>query len=622
MSQKQLEHTITIDFETYYDTDYSLTKLSTVEYCQHDKFEIIGCGLQLDDNPPIWIPDVWQPAGAEKFPVLWESPFPRDWPWDNALVIAHNAMFDAYILENCIGITPKKYFCTSMGSRPAFATKLGTTRLADVAEFLGMKKGDEVVKAKGKHLKDFSEQELADYGEYCKNDVRLSYILYHLSLAWFKKHNTELEELELIDQTVKQFTRPQLYLHYSKLRQELNKIIVKKEELLAATGVSKEELMSAIKFAELLSDAGVTEIPTKRSPSNPTRRIPAFSKVDPDFLALRKHSGKVANLVEARLAFKSTQEETRLERLTNIAGCAINSELNVPLLYYGAHTGRFSGLDKINLQNLGRGSVLRECIVAPMGYKIVAADLAQIEARLTACMAGQWDLVEQFARGEDVYAAFASEHYGFPVNEIDHPKERFVGKTGILSLGYQASAAKFFTTMNNVFNVEISQQDAESVVYTYRRKYSRIRNLWYLLDEMIPHMAYGTTHVLGPVEFAKNKVVLPNGMPMYYRDLKKTGEWMYFNGRSRVNLYGGKLLENIIQALARIVMTTAQLRLAKHGLMPAMSIHDELVYCVKDENVDLVSLVIKQTMEAKVKWMPELPVKCKIGVGKNYGECK
>lgn len=431
-----------------------------------------------------------------------------------------------------------------------------------------------------------------------------------------------LDELDLIDLTVKKFTRPTLELDPDVLEEAYSRTVASKHQLLHQLNVTKTQLMSDLQFGELLHAEGVTP-PLKVSPRT-GKMVFAFAKTDPELHRLKTHSDRVCKLVEARLAFKSTQEETRLARFSAIAKQTGN-KLHVPLLYYGAHPGRFSGRDKINLQNLGRGSVLREAIVAPKGCKIVAGDLSQIEARITACLAGQWDLVDLFAAGEDVYASFATDVYGYPINADDHPAERFVGKTGILSLGFQSGAAKYCDTMNNVFGVKMTIQEAVEIVRVYRQKYKRIVKLWRDLGELIPRLHSGERRELGPVDFEHEKIILPNGMQIQYRDLKhdySTNEWSYWNGRARVKLYGGKCLENSVQALARIVMTTAELRMARRGLSAALSVHDELVFVVKEQHAETVAQVVKSVMEQKVRWMPELPVKCEVKIGDRYSECK
>lgn len=171
-------HVITIDFETYYDTEYTLTKMPTQAYVHDNRFEVIGYGVQLDHEEPIWYPSLSTPP----YSTL------RDLPWDDSVCVAHNAQFDGYILAYYCGIHPKRFFCTMMGAKPLFGPKLGTVSLKAISDDLGIgMKGTEVHDAKGKHLRDFTYEELAAYGEYCKNDVRLTYILYQILDAWYER---------------------------------------------------------------------------------------------------------------------------------------------------------------------------------------------------------------------------------------------------------------------------------------------------------------------------------------------------------------------------------------------------------------------------------------------------
>ena len=128
---------------------------------------------------------------------------------------------------------------------------------------------------------------------------------------------------------------------------------------------------------------------------------------------------RVQSLVAARLGNKSTLEETRTQRFIDIAKRGL---LPVPVRYYAAHTGRWGGDDKINLQNLpSRGAnanMLKRGIIAPQGHSIIDADSAQIEARVLAWLAEQDDLTEAFAKGEDVYKNMASRIYGVAESDV------------------------------------------------------------------------------------------------------------------------------------------------------------------------------------------------------------
>ena len=153
------------------------------------------------------------------------------------------------------------------------------------------------------------------------------------------------------------------------------------------------------------------------------------------FIALTEHEDPfIQQLCAVRLGTKSTIEESRIERFIHV-GARNRGKLPIPLKYYGAHTGRWAGSDKVNFQNLPsrdkKKKALKNAVVAPDEHVVINCDSSQIEARMLAWLAGQGDVVQQFAKGEDVYSIFASKIYGRDISKKD-PIERFVGKTCIL----------------------------------------------------------------------------------------------------------------------------------------------------------------------------------------------
>lgn len=602
---------ITIDFETYYDKQYSLTKLTPAEYIKDDRFEVIGVAVKINDRP------CQSYFGGETGMLN----FLQQFDWENSVVVAHNSFFDMAILEWHFGIKPKKYFCTMLAARARVRpfTFRGSVALKVIADFFNIgEKGSEVLNALGKRIEDFSTAELKAYEDYCIQDVNLTYLIYLILEPEFPQ-----DELDLIHLTVRKFVKPQLKIDAIVCENRLVEHINEKNGLLSKAGVyDASELRSAKKFAELLQTCGVIP-PTKISPTT-GKTAYAFAKTDPGMLALLDHQDPtVRTLVEARLGHSSSIEQSRIERFLRLAEFD-GAWLPVSLLYYGAHTGRYSGTHKINLQNLPRGSILRKAVVAPVGHKVLAGDLSQIEARVIACLAGETELIKAFANGEDVYSKFATVLYGRPINKDDDPDERFVGKTCILGLGYSMGWRKFLDSMKINPNVNMTEAEAKRTVDVYRRTYRQIPKLWKKMDSAIQAMYLGTPMSIGPVKFEKHKAILPNGMIINYPGLRKdvNGEWFYNSPTTEKKLYGGALAENIVQALARIVLGYAELRLARRGLFAASQVHDELIYVVRDEHVLPVSKALNIALTAEVPWMPNLPVACEIAWGDSYYEAK
>ena len=492
---------ITIDFETYYSREFSLTKVTTEEYIRSPQFETIGVAVQINDGEPEWFS-----GDAESM-----HQFLKKFDWGNSLALAHNAAFDGAILKWVYGLSPKGWLDTLSMGRALHGTEVGGS-LKVLANYYGLgEKGTEVENALGLRRADFSPAQLERYGEYCKNDVALTWELFGAMSKGFPQ-----VELRLIDLTLRMFTEPVLRLHKGDLISHLANVQYVKEQLLGM--FNKDDLMSNPKFAQLLLDLDVTP-PMKKSPAT-GKETYAFSKTDEEFKALLEHPNpEVQALVAARLGTKSTIEETRTERFIGIAE---RGALPVPLRYYAAHTGRWGGDDKLNLQNLPRNSPLKSAIIAPDGYMMIDSDSSQIEARTLAWLAEQDDLVEAFDRGEDVYKIMASAIYNKSVSEITKD-ERFVGKTTILGCGYGMGAAKFQTQLKN-FGVEITIEEAKRIIDTYRNTYPKITELWKSAATALKAILQNQQTTLGRGGILKiegsDGILLPNGLYLRYPNLR------------------------------------------------------------------------------------------------------
>jgi len=401
-----------VDFETYYSKEFGFSKLTTEEYIRDPRFEVIGVAVQRNKETPVWFSGTHDATAA----------FLRTFDWEDSIAVAHNAKFDMAILSWCFGIRPHKIADTLSMARAKHATEVGGS-LAALSEHYGLGvKGTEVLDALGKRRLDFTPQQLQAYGEYCCNDVVLTSKLFARLL-----HRFPAFELSLIDLTIRMFTEPVLELDIPMLQQHLQAVRTRREELTQKVTQDPKMLRSNPQFAQLLRQYAV-EPPMKTSLTT-GKQTYALAKTDEGFRALLEHENEyVQALAAARLGVKSTLEETRTERFIQIAQ---RGALPIPLRYYAARTGRWGGDELINMQNLPRGSTLKHAIRAPAGYMFVDCDLSQIEARVLAWLAQQDDLVDAFARGDDVYKIMASAIYGKPQEEISKG-ERFVGKTTIL----------------------------------------------------------------------------------------------------------------------------------------------------------------------------------------------
>ena len=605
---------ITVDFETYYDKTFSLSKLTTEQYVRSPEFEVIGLAVKVNSGETDWISGPFD--AVKKY-------LHANYDWEGSAVLAHNTMFDGAILSWLFDIHPRVWLDTLCMARALHGTEVGGS-LAFLAEKYGLGvKGNEIVNAVGKRLTDFNEEELGRYGDYCVNDTELTYKLYKK----FEK-DFPVVELKIIDLTLRMFIDPVLELNVEKLKRHLDVLKDQKDDLLEEAGIEKSELMSNPKFAKALEALGV--VPPMKTSLRTGKESFAFAKSDEAFKALQEHENpKVQALVAARIGLKSTLEETRTQRFIEVAS---RGKMPVPIKYYAAHTGRWGGSDKINLQNLpSRGpnaKVLKSSICAPEDYSIIEADSAQIEARVLAWLSQQVDLVRAFENGEDVYKKMAGSIYGKKEEDIS-AAERFIGKTTILGCGYGMGAVRFKEQLQS-FGVDMEQEEAARIIKIYRQTNSSITKLWRECQVALEGMRQGDAYAIGlsgvlQVIPNQNGIQLPNGLMMRYDNLKaeegeKGLEYFYKTRRGDVRIYGGKVVENVCQAIARCIMAEQMLMISKKYRV-LLTVHDSVVCSVPDKELDKAAAYVDSCMRHTPEWAKGLPVRGDVETGKNYGEC-
>jgi len=585
---------ITIDFETYYTSkDLGFRTQTTEEYIRDSRFEVIGVAVQVDADEPVWF------SGDREATRKWLKQF----DWKNSMMLAHNTLFDGAILKWHFGITPMVYLDTLCMARAIHGVEVGGS-LAKLALRYGIgEKGTEVTAAIDKTRSDFTPEDLAQYGEYCRNDVTLTYQLFNNMSKGFP-----MEELKLIDMTIRMFTHPMLYVDEETLQQRLDDLRKEQSELLSSLMEKLEctteeevrkQLSSNQKFAKVLEGFGVT-VPLKNSPTT-GKEVPALAKKDEGFIALTENEDTfIQHLCAVRLGTKSTLEEKRIQRFIDI-GKRNRGMIPVPLKYYGAHTGRWSGSDKINFQNLPSRDVkkkaLKKGIIPPEGYLVINSDSSQIEARVLAWLAGQDDVVKQFADGEDVYSVFASSIYERPISKKD-PTERFVGKTCILGLGYGTGALKLQHTLSTSqpVSVKLTEEECKRIVGVYREKNDNIIDLWHEADQLLEDMmnnkfdkplSFGQH---GCVFYDAEGIILPNNLRIRYPNLRRAekdskSQIVYDSRRGEISIWGGGVVENIVQALARIIVGTQMVEINEKYRV-ALTVHDAAVVVVEEYKVD------------------------------------
>ncbi len=682
---------VSLDFETYYDVDYTLSKLSTSEYIRDPRFEVLMCGIKIGGRPTKVVPG--NKVHAELAKINWAT----------HTLLCHNTQFDGFILSHHYKIKPSFTYCSLSMARGLFSNDIGAS-LDEVSLYLGGKGkkknqfGDSAVEdMKSIHFKElFVNKSLWKQStEYCRDDVEEMLGIFKTMHARYPK-----DEIELIHLTNRMFNEPTLKVNIPRVQKELERELAEREALLlnvinprdydaeekvllktkverALEGkerdmlIAKRVIGSNERFAALLRAEGI-DPPVKISPAwikkdaddrdDADKWAFAFAKDDIDFVTMpdnveqlgvgldlnkkadiRKlvaRQTRLRHLVDTRLAVKSTTNITRAERFLK-AG-ANGMSLPCGYAYARAHTLRWGGNNKMNMQNLTRGGELRQSIEAPPGYVVGVADSGQIEARVNGMLWGQTDLLDAFRAADewdkskgvahgndrDAYCKFADVVYGREITTEDK-MERFVGKVCVLGLGFQMGAPKLQMTLAKGAlggpPVYFELDKCQIIISAYRRKNHRIANGWQICKGIIEDMAAGVEGSHGPISWVKETVYLPNGLTLRYPDLRKrTGdkgwdEWTYQAKDQRKKLYGGLLCENIVQALARIIIGEQMLAVDKVARV-VMTTHDEIVTLIKKRIAETTMQRIFKIMRTPPKWWPGIPLNVEGGFAENYSK--
>lgn len=623
-----------LDFETFYSAEYTLKTLTPPEYILDPRYETIGCAVAVDNEPSHWV-------DGPDFAKYLDQFDPH-----TTQTVTFNALFDNCILAWRYGFIPARMYCSMRLAAALRGHVLSSVSLSNVARTLKLgEKGDTIVNVLGMRRSEIMNNPTLwhQFHAYANNDNELNRAIFKTLLPEFPA-----AERKVMDRVIRCAVEPRLSVDTAMLRQHLDELVAHKALALHAAGLSDpSDLRSAAKFEDLLRNMGV-EIEYKPSGTDPERKIPAFAKTDAFMGTLLEHEDPtVQAMAAARLGVRSTIEESRGERIMSIASLPwpgyCGGNMPIPLRYSGAHTHRLSGEWKINMQNLpaGRGtnkSKLRKALIAPPGHKVLVADLSQIECRIAAWICDEADLLSQFANKKDPYSILATKIFGFIVDKKVHLLERFIGKSGVLGLGFGCGAEKFYnmvlrsargmgmdmTKLLAVWTPELAQRSVD----TYRKANPNIKRAWYDLGAILDSAWCGATVPVrwgpgGVVEIGHGYVKLPNDMKLVYDVQSKNadGHW-YKYGRLTYRMYGPKFLENIVQALARIVVMNAALRLWDRGYKFCLQSHDELAFVVRTDDADNAKAIVLEEMKRPPSWAPNLPLDAEANYGDSYGDAK
>lgn len=663
---------LTLDFETYYDKEINLKKMTTQAYVMHPQMEVLMVSAKFNEDPV-------QVIDGEQIPTFFATV-----DWSNTAVIAHNAVFDGSILYWRYGVRPAMLIDTmSMAQALGVPTIAGSAslatciRLLQEAGYAVPPKGTEVLDALGKRRADFTPQQWAAYREYCKNDTDITWFLFKV----LRQYLTD-EEMRFQDIILRCYTEPRLTVDIPTVEYELNRCRTYKAEQLAEVckmfGTTQDNLSALLrsndKFAEVLrSIGGVTEeeaeqgksgtfiIPTKVSEKT-GKTTWAFGKTDVAFKELCEHDDpKIQAVCQARLAAKSSIDETRCLKFLEYGSYGF-----LPMGYKigGAHTNRMSGgsAGSANMQNLpsgrreGQSDLLRRSIIAQGNSVIVNYDASQIECRVLAYIANQTDVLGVFASGGDVYSFAASKIHGIPYQEIVDGRKssdpetahkysmmRQYGKTATLALGYGQGAQGFqkYALVNTGINM--TMDESATTVRAWRDANGFITGFWRMCDQALATMVAGGQMYFGGADgkmfFADGNryifgrkvagIRMPNGLWLNYPNLSadftnpRRPQYFYekcgYNGKPlKTKVYSGLVAENITQALAFAVMKTQSVWIAQYYPI-VMNTHDEWCIVVPREQAEVAADYMHRCMCTAPDYIQGIPLASEGGWAQSYG---
>lgn len=630
----ELAKLVTLDFETYYDHEYSLSnpKINTSEYVRDARFHAHCVGIKIGRRTTKWY------SGAKIRRAL------EAIDWSTHDVLCHNTAFDGLILQHHYGIVPRFYYDTLSMSRGLHGVVM-RHNLDSVAQAYGVggKVAGALVKTKGK--RELDEQTLDDLGYYCTVDVDLTYEVFRAMVEHFPH-----AELPKIDLTLRMFCDPVLEVDVPAARALEQVEMHEKERLIERARVPREVLNSNPKFAAQLQAWGV-EPPLKISLKTGAETF-ALAKSDPEFEALLDHEDlRVVRMAEARLAVKSTIDETRARRFVT---AGTTGALPVGYNYCGAHTTRWSGANKLNMQNLRRlaydengkpipgSDALRRAIRAPKGHMVVVADSSNIELRVNAWLAGHQALLEIIAKadrgeGPDPYCVLAADIYGFEVSKADKT-ERQVGKFSHLGLGFGMGPRKFQTTLSRQAGVDMEAAMCRFIVQTYRKTNAPIPKQWKAFDQILAQLAawspgkdvegaYGPGDVLKWYNHGCPTIELPSGLGIYYPGLAMTfnqndrpSGFRYLVHRAPKYTWGGTITENVVQAIARCIVADQMMEIARRGYRVVMMTHDEVVCIAKNRVAERCLGDMIEIMRTPPEYASDIPLNAEGGLDVCYSK--
>jgi len=653
-----------LDYETFYKTranngskSFSLKGKTYVDYIFDERFHTTGLGFAEDNNEWEYI---HTPDDMQEFA---DDINKRRASGERIALVAHNTQFDGSILSWLYGTTFDFYFCTQLMAVQDNPTQ--SKSLANVAIRLwpndpSMRKGVELASFDGVLYCEFTADDHKNMETYCVQDNFLMREIFFKFLG----DGLPVGEIPAMHITLRACIEPQFRIKRSLLQEvqadEEHKKSTAVAEAIAychskhVIEVSPATFSSNPKYKALLERFCVV-VPLKMN--DKFQMTPALGKGDPAYIKCQIANPHLEPIFKARAEVKSTIALTRAKKMLAVAdmfaaNCPTMAEMPMFLNYYGAlNTGRWSGGQKLNQQNLPRGGKHRLSLRAREGYKIAVNDLSNIELRVNLWFCEQEDLLAQYEidMNFDMYSDLATDIFGFAVNKKDHKNERQMGKAGSLGLGYAMSWFGFQQYLaSGPLGMEpmfVPDEFAKGVKNAYDMKHYMIKNMW----KEIEHYVLPVLEIGGNYRFGRNKscmamegkIHLPSGRVLHYpntRSEMKETDWGMrrqftcdgarfdrFGVALRRNLHKGLIIENIIQAISRDVLNWQINNIERDFIVNDFgwvigSVHDEVLTMSVDETVKQAFDNMQYNMRQVPEWGAGMPLASEGGYADDYSK--
>lgn len=621
-----------LDFECYWGGDYTLDNMSTIEYINDPRFEFTGLG-ELDTGVGRGFFIVPEDIKSEL----------RVCGLSTKTVLVKHARFDITILQEKFGIVPK-YIIDLEDLTRHYDSRM-SHKLKDLAKLHKLKDKGETMQSKGLHWEDMTPWQRKKWAEYTIHDCELETELFKIYLP---KLSNPATELRLARHTLDLWLHKRFKVDLDMARQIKTGMRGKIAAAIQASGKTPKELRSK-KFVTWLQEAlpeGET-VPMKLSkePHKKTGKrelIPALAKTDEACQQLAVHPKKeVRDLIAAKQG--ASEWNAHVLKVGNIISQSIANGglLRVPMSYHGCHTGRWSGCEKYNILNMTKrdrdGIVTdplkkqtRKTLHAPDGFVFGPCDSAQIEARIAFWLAGQQDMLDKFANGDDLYSEYASKLFHEEVRKPrkDDPPDVYarldlmrnsIGKTNMLGDQYGLGATRFYNNclknpkLRPLFDSgEYDFAFCKKAIELYRKDCSKVVEYWDRVEKAFrrvirfPHLEVVVGNVIFRNDHGTVEIVLPSGRVLYYRhaEVDRKGSIKYHHG----TLWGGSILENIDQSISRCLLAYWLLECEDAGLPVQTHIYDDITTVLPEDRAEEMLETQMAIMRTVPDWAKNLPV--------------